>query len=153
LTNYLRPRILDDLGLLATIRWYRQASLQRHPDIAAAVHLNATEMDIPARLKLPIYRVFQEAVDNIVGHDRLVNRIEFRLTRQLQTVQLEIYADGSPTGAGSQPAYFRRLTYESLRHVQNPRSYLYLSYVSLVSISLSKDIGECNSENTVNTLL
>ena len=94
LINYLRPRMLDDLGLLATIRWYRQEFLQHHPDIALAIHLNATEMDIPASLKLPIYRVFQEAVDNSAGHGHLVNHIDFRLTRQLQTVQLEICADG-----------------------------------------------------------
>ena len=94
LINELRPRILDDLGLLATIRWYRQEFLHRHPDIDVAIHLNATEVDIPARLKLPIYRVFQEAIDNIAAHDPLVNRIDFRLTRQSQTVRLEISDDG-----------------------------------------------------------
>ena len=79
LINYLRPKMLDDIGLLATIQWHWQEFRSRHPDLAVKMNLTASETDIPAKLKLVIYRIIQEATDNIARHSQ-ATRIEFELS-------------------------------------------------------------------------
>ena len=81
--NYLRPKMLDDIGLLATIQWHWQEFQSRLPDIALKMKLAATETDIPIKQKLIIYRIIQEATNNIARHSQ-PTRIDFELTREKQ---------------------------------------------------------------------
>jgi len=53
--------MLDELGLLAAIQWHWRDFRNRHSDLALKMNLNATEADIPARLKLIVYRIIQGA--------------------------------------------------------------------------------------------
>jgi signal transduction histidine kinase len=68
LSMALRPSMLDDLGLLATISWhcreFQSSALRTRVDARIAV----PEADIPDRLKLPIYRILQEALSNVTKH-------------------------------------------------------------------------------------
>lgn len=66
----LRPTMLDDLGLLATLNWLCREFANAHPDIALEKHVTVTEQDIPDRLKTPIYRILQEALTNAAKHSR-----------------------------------------------------------------------------------
>ena len=93
LINYLRPKMLDEIGLLATIQWHWRDFCTRHPDLAVKMNLTATEADIPAKLKLFAYRIIQEATHNIESHGQAL-RIEFDLTRVEQTLQLRIRDNG-----------------------------------------------------------
>jgi len=68
LINYLRPKMLDEIGLLATIQWHWRDFRTRHPDLAVKMNLTATEADIPAKLKLFAYRIIQEATHIIESH-------------------------------------------------------------------------------------
>ena len=64
----LRPRQLDDLGLLPTLEWLCRSE----EGIARGVHiecrLSVSEADVPDRLKLDIFRIVQGALSNVVEH-------------------------------------------------------------------------------------
>ena len=92
--NYLRPKMLDDIGLLATIQWHWQEFQDRMPDLALKINMAITESDIPQKLKLIIYRIIQEA-SNCIERRGLATRVEFELTREGHVLKLEIRDNGN----------------------------------------------------------
>ncbi|MCJ8499011.1 PAS domain-containing sensor histidine kinase [Desulfatitalea alkaliphila] len=64
----LRPTTLDDLGLLTTIRNHTHQLRKIHPHIHFAEDFGIEETDIPEHLKIVIYRVLQEALNNATRH-------------------------------------------------------------------------------------
>jgi len=76
----LRPSILDDLGLLAAIRWMAQRNLGPQ-----GIHVRCEFEDLPPRLppdmEIAVFRAVQESVSNVVRHARA------------ETVLIEIAAD------------------------------------------------------------
>jgi PAS domain S-box-containing protein len=88
----LRPTMLDDLGLIATLRWYADRQAQR---TGIAVHLTAESLEVrlPSELTTGCFRVVQEALTNVVRHARAQNVwIEFR--QGDDDVELVIRDDG-----------------------------------------------------------
>jgi signal transduction histidine kinase len=83
----LRPSTLDDLGLLATISWFCREFEKLHRAIQVEHRLDISEDEIPEMLKVVIYRVMQEAMNNAAKHSdarrirlhmvKIDNRIEF----------------------------------------------------------------------------
>jgi signal transduction histidine kinase len=71
----LRPPLLDDLGILATITWFCREFQKAHPAIHVETNIDAQEDDISNPVKTVIYRVLQEALNNISKHSKttLVN--------------------------------------------------------------------------------
>lgn len=64
----LRPAMLDDLGVLATLSWFfREFETDWH-DIKVEKHFLVQESSIPMPLKIVIFRIIQEATNNIVKH-------------------------------------------------------------------------------------
>jgi two-component system sensor histidine kinase UhpB len=64
----LRPPMLEDLGLAATLRWYVQRQAAR-AGLVARLHLARIETArFPAPLELTCFRLVQEAVTNVVRH-------------------------------------------------------------------------------------
>jgi len=63
----LRPTVLDDLGLVPAIRWYARSTLE---EVGIRVDVNATEDVGPmdAEVKITLFRIAQEAINNIVKH-------------------------------------------------------------------------------------
>ena len=68
ITMNLHPRLLDDLGLLATLSWFfrEYKSIYRKINVDECVRL--TEMDIPSHLRITLFRIVQEAFHNISKH-------------------------------------------------------------------------------------
>jgi signal transduction histidine kinase len=66
----LRPSILDDLGLLATLSWFcrRFETIYSHVRTEQTVQID--EGEIPNGLKIVIYRVAQEAMNNVAKHSK-----------------------------------------------------------------------------------
>ena len=89
----LRPRMIDDIGLLATLQWHWQKFQDCRPNFRLNMKLAAAETDIPPKLKLIIYRIVQEASDNIERHSG-ATRVEFELTCEDQTLKLGICDNG-----------------------------------------------------------
>ena len=64
----LRPSILDDLGLIATISWLCREFKSVFADIHIEREIDVEEDDIPPPLKTVIYRILQEALNNAAIH-------------------------------------------------------------------------------------
>lgn len=64
----MRPSTLDDLGILATFSWFFREFESSCHGIKIEKHLLVQERDIPAELKISIFRILQESISNIVKH-------------------------------------------------------------------------------------
>jgi signal transduction histidine kinase len=63
----LRPPMLDDLGLLATLRWLVREMKEKH-GIDADLILHGIERRLPAEIELTLFRIAQEALRNVEKH-------------------------------------------------------------------------------------
>lgn len=66
----LRPAILDDLGVLAAAERLCRQFDEIHQEIRVTPELVIDEADVPQQLKIVIYRILQEALNNIARHSR-----------------------------------------------------------------------------------
>lgn len=64
----LRPYMLDDLGILATIKWCCREFETLCPQIRIVSDIEVEEKHIPGLLKVVVFRVLQEALSNIGRH-------------------------------------------------------------------------------------
>lgn len=63
----LRPRILDDLGLIPALEWLADNLIGKH-GIEAQVKVRGTEHSLPSEVQLLLFRIAQEALNNIRRH-------------------------------------------------------------------------------------
>jgi PAS domain S-box-containing protein len=70
ISKNLWPSILDDLGLLPTISWFCREFGAMHPGVRIEKEMAVEEDKVPAPLKVVIYRVLQEAMNNAARHSR-----------------------------------------------------------------------------------
>jgi signal transduction histidine kinase len=95
----LRPIILDDLGILATLSWYCREFSELHPEVEIATIFDVDEEEIPNELKVIIYRLVQDALEITVnGGTR--KRVSLNLQRNDRILTLLISSkpvDGRPT--------------------------------------------------------
>ena len=63
----LRPRILDDLGLVPALEWLVDNLIKLH-DIECHVEIKGEERLLPSEVQLLLFRIAQEAVNNIRKH-------------------------------------------------------------------------------------
>lgn len=68
MTMNLRPTILDDLGVIATINWFCRQFQMVYSHIRIEKRVEMVETDVPDALKITIFRVLQEAMNNIAKH-------------------------------------------------------------------------------------
>ena len=66
----LRPSLLDDLGLLATLSWYCRRYQTIYTGIKVELEQVLEESDIPNALKIVIFRITQEGMNNIAKHSK-----------------------------------------------------------------------------------
>ncbi|MCE5263719.1 MAG: PAS domain-containing sensor histidine kinase [Deltaproteobacteria bacterium] len=90
----LRPSSLDDLGVLATISWFCREFKKVYGGIDIEKQIRVEEVDIPDPLKIVIYRVFQEALNNAAKHSR-AQRILIRVRRVSGELELSVRDNGS----------------------------------------------------------
>jgi signal transduction histidine kinase len=89
----LRPSILDDLGILPTLSWFFREFETACSDIAVEKVFNVAEHEVPVPLQITLYRILQEATNNIVKHAR-ASRIRVRLERVGEMLNLMIEDNG-----------------------------------------------------------
>jgi signal transduction histidine kinase len=63
----LRPRILDDLGLIPALEWMAE-DLEKNYGVKAHVEVSGTERNLSAEVQLLLFRIAQEALSNIRKH-------------------------------------------------------------------------------------
>mgnify|MGYP001109112358 FL=1 len=64
----LRPSILDDLGILPTLSWFFREFETACGHIAVEKTFSIAEHEVPVPLQITLYRILQEAINNIVKH-------------------------------------------------------------------------------------
>ena len=77
----LRPSLLDDLGLLPTIEWFIRDYQKTYPSIRVEKQTEIEETQVPDPLKAVIYRILQEAMNNIAKHSK-ANLLSISLLRK-----------------------------------------------------------------------
>ena len=64
----LRPPMLDDLGILPTLSWFCRRFQTIYPSIRIEKKMEIKEDEVPDSLKTVIFRITQEAMNNVAKH-------------------------------------------------------------------------------------
>ncbi len=89
----LRPATLDDLGLFATIDWFTREFTTFYNNLKITRDISLQESELSDAMKIVIYRIFQEAVNNAVKHANASN-IHLTLVRYNGGVKMVVKDDG-----------------------------------------------------------
>jgi PAS domain S-box-containing protein len=89
----LRPSILDDLGVLATIGWLCREFGKTYSGIHLKKQIELEENHIPEIRKIVIFRILQEALNNVAKHSQ-ASLVEVRLLEKDARVELIVQDDG-----------------------------------------------------------
>ncbi len=97
----LRPAMLDDLGLAATIEWQLREFEQRS-GIHGQLHLAVSERRFEPDTSTALFRIFQEALTNVARHAQATS-VKVTLQEQADHLQLQLIDNG----CGIEPARLR----------------------------------------------
>jgi len=101
LSHELRPTILDDLGLVPAIEFLAEGVAKRS---GLRVSIQSTRRNrLPATLETILYRVVQEALQNVAKHARATS-VKIRLQDSGKAVRCFIVDDGVGFNPGSSKA-------------------------------------------------
>ena len=90
----LHPPVLDDLGIVATITWLCRDFTEVYPDLRIETEISIEERAVPGPLKTAIYRIAQEALNNIARHAG-ASLVRLRFHKSGNVIQLVIEDNGS----------------------------------------------------------
>ncbi len=88
----LRPGMLDDLGLVASIEWQAR-DFERRTGIVCAVSATRPDLPLSRAESVAMYRIFQEALTNVARHAKAQN-IDVQLSATREAVTLLVHDDG-----------------------------------------------------------
>lgn len=91
LTSQLRPAIIDDLGLEATIEWYTKEFAQR-TGIKVLLDIDS-RLCITQETSLIIFRIMQESLTNISRHSG-ATQVDIVLTKTIESINFRISDNG-----------------------------------------------------------
>jgi PAS domain S-box-containing protein len=89
----LRPSVLDDLGLIAALNWFCREYQKSYSHLSVANQIGVSEREVPDSLKTPIFRICQEAMNNIAKHSQ-ASCVNFSLQKTEPGIELTIQDDG-----------------------------------------------------------
>jgi PAS domain S-box-containing protein len=90
----LRPSTLDDLGVLATLEWFCREYQKIYSHIHIQKEIGLRESEVSASLKTVIYRLTQEALNNIAKHSK-ADLIHLSLQTMEDKIELVIEDNGT----------------------------------------------------------
>ncbi|WP_166365802.1 PAS domain S-box protein [Pseudomonas akapageensis] len=94
LSRMLRPAQLDGLGLVAAMRWQVENFLPQLPDgVSCRLYLAELEPRPDPCLEISLFRIFQEALSNVLKHAN-ASLVEVHLERRDGKVELSIRDNG-----------------------------------------------------------
>jgi signal transduction histidine kinase len=89
----LRPSVLDDLGILATLAWCCREFQKTYPGIHIKKQTDIQEHEVPEFLKAVAYRIAQEALNNILKHSK-ADLVSLSLRKTNNAIELTIQDNG-----------------------------------------------------------
>lgn len=96
----LRPPTLDDLGISATILWFCRQFQTIYSNIRIEKQIDIEENEVASPLKTAIYRVMQEALNNIAKHSQ-ADLARLSLRKIDQRIEMGIEDNGIGFDLGS----------------------------------------------------
>lgn len=90
----LRPMMLDDLGLVPTLRKYIQ-SFQEENKIAIQLNAQGQEHRFPPHIEVPLFRAVQELLTNVSKHARAT---QVTVTLQIQKERINVIIEDNGIG-------------------------------------------------------
>ena len=92
LISDLRPSHLDDLGLSAALRWYA-GRISELSTVSVRVDIHGEERDLDEALKITIFRIIQESLNNILKHAQATN-VNIHLVYEEKNVRINVWDNG-----------------------------------------------------------
>ncbi len=89
----LRPKALEDFGVIAALRWYREQLLKLYPERHIEAEFDVEENEVPRDLHVPIFRIAQEALNNVCKHSR-AEWADLTLSKNGTGIELIVSDDG-----------------------------------------------------------
>ena len=89
----LRPTLLDEAGILATLQWLRGQCMRLCPDLHVELETGVEEEEISEHFKINIFRIAQEALNNVVKHSK-AEWVDISLSKNGRRIELVISDDG-----------------------------------------------------------
>ncbi len=89
----LRPPMLDNAGLLATLEWLRGECMKLYPQRHIELEAGIAEEEIPESLKVNIFRIAQEALNNVAKHSE-AEWVDISLSKDGGGIELVVSDDG-----------------------------------------------------------
>lgn len=93
LCNELRPPVLVQFGLSSAIRSHATEFQHKHPEVTMHLELSDAGRLLPDNVRLALYRIYQEALNNVVRHSS-ATEVTVSLSMVNHTMQLEITDNG-----------------------------------------------------------
>lgn len=93
ISSRLRPATLDELGLLSTITAHLREFSDFYPDITVTHHIDIAEEQIPDLLKVVLYRILQEAINNVGKHSG-ASELNIKLYEDKKSIVLTVDDNG-----------------------------------------------------------
>jgi PAS domain S-box-containing protein len=92
ISTELRPGMLDDLGLVATIEWAGE-DFQARTGTTCRLDLPQDDIAVDPERATAIFRIFQETLTNVARHAD-ASEVSVRLTKEDSDVTLEVHDNG-----------------------------------------------------------
>jgi PAS domain S-box-containing protein len=89
----LRPSILDDLGIIAAMNWFCREYQKTYSHISVEQQIGVSEPEVPDSLKTPIFRISQEAMNNVAKYSR-ASFVNLSLRKENHKILLTIQDNG-----------------------------------------------------------
>lgn len=89
----LRPPMLDDLGIIATLAWFLREFERTCRAIRFERDFSICEDEVPAPIRITIFRILQEALSNVVKH-AYADLVRVSLSKSDQALHLSIEDNG-----------------------------------------------------------
>lgn len=90
----LRPKVLEDFGVIAALRVYRDELIKLHPEQHIEFDISVEEKEVPPQLVVPIFRIAQEALNNASKHSK-AEWVDISISRDHEDgIVLEVADDG-----------------------------------------------------------
>jgi len=93
ISSDLRPSILDHMGIIATIHSVCREFQEVQSTIQIETMIDMEEEEIPESLKIVIYRVLQEALNNALKHSQ-ADTVRVSLRNTVKGLELSVKDDG-----------------------------------------------------------
>jgi signal transduction histidine kinase len=102
LSQALHPVMLDEAGLEPTIEWYLPV-VERQTGIGICYEKSGTPFSMPGNAAVHIYRVLQEALNNVARHSGAKKAwVRLRFTSDHLQLEIEDHGSGFPASAPRQ---------------------------------------------------